>query len=109
MPGRSLTIAIATDHLNVAPPLLGVSAAGAAAVVVVPVPAAAAFLLLPVAYVALAILIGGRLVVNQVLAVELEVVLVRVAAVFGALLHVPPIFPATRRLVAICTPQCVRY
>lgn len=108
MPGRSLTIAIATDHLNVAPPLLGVSAAGATAVIVVPVPAAA-FLLLPVAYVALAILIGGRLVVNQVLAVELEVVLVRVAAVFGALLHVPPIFPATRRLVAICTPQCVRY
>lgn len=108
MPGRSLTIAIATDHLNVAPPLLGVSAAGATAVIVVPVPTAA-FLLLPVAYVALAILIGGRLVVNQVLAVELEVVLVRVAAVFGALLHVPPIFPATRRLVAICTPQCVRY
>lgn len=108
MPGRSLTIAIATDHLNVAPPLLGVSAAGATAGFVVPVPAAA-FLLLPVAYVALAILIGGRLVVNQVLAVELEVVLVRVAAVFGALLHVPPIFPATRRLVAICTPQCVRY
>lgn len=71
---KSLTITIPADHRNISPALFRVSSS----VMMIPVPA---FLLLPIANVALPIFICCRLVINQILAVELEVVLVGITAV----------------------------